>query len=356
MAAKRVPGWDLLRGICALAVACYHLMFWQDVAAIHTLGSYGVYLFFVLSGASLAYNYIDKFESGQFSFSNFLRVRYLRLAPLYLALMLIALPWKLGKEGLTVDLTLTYLLNATFLFGFFNPSVNASLVGGWSLGIEAIFYLAFACIMMTFRSTRLAVAFFILLVAIQVSWVALTLGQALGSAQNVQAYFQAPAFAAYFMGGCLLGVAKRKGLLEAFRFEFLGFALLFAGFALMVLVNPKVATDEVLGWRGFILGATCFGMVYAASRISMAGYWTKLAGYFGDATYGLYLIHPVLFFGLVQIIFPRLDIANPSHWTLGARLIFGCSVIGLACGLALLSERYFEKPVRHFFKPKPIAP
>ena len=72
MAAKRVPGWDLLRGICALAVACYHLMFWQDVAAIHTLGSYGVYLFFVLSGASLAYNYIDKFESGQFSFSNLL--------------------------------------------------------------------------------------------------------------------------------------------------------------------------------------------------------------------------------------------------------------------------------------------
>ena len=64
--AKRVFGWDLLRGMCAFAVASYHLMFWQDIAAIHTLGSYGVYLFFMLSGASLAYNYADKFESGQF--------------------------------------------------------------------------------------------------------------------------------------------------------------------------------------------------------------------------------------------------------------------------------------------------
>ena len=355
MPAERVLGWDLLRGMCAFAVASYHLMYWQDIAAIHTLGSYGVYLFFVLSGASLAYNYADKFESGQFSFFSFLRVRYLRLAPLYLALMLVALPWKIVKGGPTFDLASTYLLNATFLFGFFNPSINASLVGGWSLGIEAIFYLAFPCLMLTFRSARLAAGTLILLLAIQIGWIAVTLGQSGGEIQNFKAYFQAPAFVTYFMGGCVLGVAKRKGLLEAFNFKSMGLAVLFAGFAFMVLVNPAAAFDEILGWRGFILGTICLAMVYAASRMSVSGGLAKLAAYFGDATYGLYLLHPVLFFGLVQIILPHAGITNPSEWALYARLIFGCSVIGLAFWLALLSERYFEKPVRLYFKPKTIT-
>ena len=53
MMGARVLGWDVLRGVCALAVASYHLLLWLDIAALHTFGSYGVYLFFVLSGASL---------------------------------------------------------------------------------------------------------------------------------------------------------------------------------------------------------------------------------------------------------------------------------------------------------------
>lgn len=355
MTTERVLGWDLLRGMCALAVASYHLMFWQDIAAVHTLGSYGVYLFFVLSGASLAYNYAGKFESGQFSLFNFLRVRYLRLAPLYLALMLVALPWKLFKDGVTSDLLLTYLLNATFLFGFFNPSMNATLVGGWSLGIEAIFYLLFPCFMLTFRNVQIAAGIFIALLVIQISWIHLTLGQTGGYVQNAPAYFQAPAFAAYFMGGCILGVVKRKGWLDAFLLKSSGVAILLGGFVLMVLLNPTFAGDEIVGWRGFVLGAACLGMVYAASRMRISGSLAKLANYFGDATYGLYLLHPVLFFGLVQIVFPRSGIASPSEWTLFARLVFGCSVIGLAFWFALLSERYFEKPVRNYFKPRQIA-
>ena len=149
---------------------------------------------------------------------------------------------------------------------------------------------------------------------------------------------------------------ERKNLLEALRLKSMGLTVSFASFACMVLVNPTATFDEVLGWRGFILATTCLAMVYAASKMSVSGSLAKLAGYFGDATYGLYLLHPVLFFGLVQIILPRAGITNPSEWALYARLIFGCSVIGLAFWLALLSERHFEKPVRLYFKPKTVFP
>ena len=72
---ERVLGWDLLRGLCAVAVACYHLLLWQDVAALHSFGSYGVYMFFVLSGASLAYTYGPRIAAHDFSFGDFLPQR-----------------------------------------------------------------------------------------------------------------------------------------------------------------------------------------------------------------------------------------------------------------------------------------
>ena len=93
--------------------------------------------------------------------------------------------------------------------------------------------------------------------------------------------------------------AERKGLPEAFKFKSMGLAVLFAGFAFMVLVYPTAAFDEVLGWSGFILGMTCLAMVYAASKMSVSGSLAKLAGNFGDATYRCYLLYPVLLFGLV---------------------------------------------------------
>lgn len=346
---ERVLGWDLLRGLSAVAVACYHLLLWQDVAALHSFGSYGVYLFFVLSGASLAYTYGVRIAGNEkahdFSFGSFLWVRYLRLAPLYLALMAVVLPWKLLKEGASADLGLTYLLNAALLFGFYKPSTHAVLVGGWSLGIEVIYYLLFPLLMRCFRWRGLAWAVFGVLLAIQVAWIASTVGQPGGYAQNAQAYYQAPAFAAYFMGGCLIGVARRRGLLDHLP-QRLGLVGLFAGFVLLLVVNPVQQGDELTLWRGALLGSLCFALVYLAGRTKLTGYTASVARYFGDATYGVYLLHPVIFFGLVFALLPRLGIANPASWALPGRLMLLALVLLATFMLALISEKYFEKPLR----------
>lgn len=347
---ERVLGWDLLRGLCACAVATYHLLMWQKVAAIHAFGSYGVYLFFVLSGASLAYTYIDRVSTHQFSFKHFLWVRYLRLAPLYLALMLLVLPWKLLKDGATISLLLTYLLNAALLFGFYQPSTHAVLVGGWSLGIEVIFYLAFPLLLLSFRTHALAWGLFGALLFIQWGWIYATLGQASGYLENMQSYHQAPAFAAYFMGGCLMGVAKRRGGLTNVLPESAGVAALLAGFLLMFAVNPTQQGDELVGWRGFVLSSLCFALVSLASRLDFTGRAASIAKYFGDATYGVYLLHPVVFFGLVFVVFPRLAVPAPELWSTVGRLLFAVLVLLAAFGLAIVSERYFEKPIRRLGK------
>ncbi len=348
-APERVLGWDLLRGMCAAAVACYHLLLWQDVAALHSFGSYGVYLFFVLSGASLAYTYGGRITghdaAHDFSFGGFLWTRYLRLAPLYLALMAVVLPWKLLKDGASADLGLTYLLNATLLFGFYKPSTQAVLVGGWSLGIEVIYYLLFPLLMLSFRRRGLAWGIFGALLAIQAAWIAATVGQAGGYAQNAQAYHQAPAFAAYFMGGCLLGVAKRRGVFTNLP-QSVGLVGLAAGLALLLAANPVQQGDELTGWRGVLLFGLCFAMVHLAGRLSLTGRLASVARYLGDATYGVYLLHPVVFFGLVFAVLPRLGIANPVGWALPERIALLALVLLASCVLALLSEKCFEKPLR----------
>ena len=343
---ERVLGWDLLRGLCAFCVAGYHLLYWQEITAIHTFGSYGVYLFFVLSGASLSYTYADAIASRRFSFPRFLWARYLRLAPLYVGLMVLVFPWKLMQLGLSTELFISYLTNATFLFGFYNPANHALLVGGWSLGIEAIFYLLFPLLMMSFRLTATAWGLFVGLLSLQAAWILITVAQPDGYQQNYLLYHQAPAFAAYFMGGCLIGVIRHQGQFQKLIPAVFGLGGLLCGFLVLWKINPVNAGGELTGWRGLSSTTLCFLMVFFASRIELKSSFVGLAQKFGDSTYGLYLMHPVIFFGCLFVLFPRLGIVEPVQWPLSGRLAFGGFVIALALALALASEKYFEKPLR----------
>jgi peptidoglycan/LPS O-acetylase OafA/YrhL len=341
---ERVLGWDLLRGLCAVAVASYHLLSWQEVATLHAWGSYGVYLFFVLSGASLAYTYAPRLQAGSFRLGGFLGVRWMRLAPLYLLLMLLVVPWKAQRTGWGADLAGQVLLNASFLFGFTDPALQALLVGGWSLGIEVIFYLLFPLLLAAALRPRVGGALFAALVLLQAAWILSTAGSASGYEANAVRYHQAPAFAAYFMGGCLLGVARRQA--RADWPARTGLLVFVAGFAVMALVNPARQGGELLGWRGLLLTTLCFALVAVAGRLRWQGASARLAAWVGDATYGVYLLHPVLFFGLSFAVFPRLGVADPAGWPLAARCLFAAALLLAAFALALASERWYERPLR----------
>ena len=345
--AQRVLGWDFLRGMCACAVASYHLLLWQGVTSIHTWGSYGVYIFFVLSGASLAYTYAERLSDKRFSLIDFLWVRYWRLAPLYLALMLLVLPFKLAKEGASKALIFEYLSNASFLFGFFNPSTHAVLIGGWSLGIEAIFYLLFPLLMLGFRKKGGGVLIFIILLALQTAWIYATVGSG-DYSMRAESYHQIPAFAAYFMGGCLIGVQRRNATPNKHQSFGVGLLLILSGFGLMLAINPDTQGQELVGWRGAVLTAMCFLLVYLAGKIDLTGRLANISKYLGDSTYGLYLLHPIIFFGLAYFVFPRLAVPPPTDWSLHAQCILLLLILTTGFVLALFSERLFEKPVRRW--------
>lgn len=343
---NRILGWDLLRGLCALAVGVYHLSMWLDVGYFHSFGSYGVYLFFVLSGASLMYTYGGHLEERIFDFKKFLLLRYFRLAPLYILLMLLVLPWKIIKEGATLALLKKFLLNIFFVFGFFDPAASSMLVGGWSLGIEAIYYLIFPLLGFLVLGRKWFFAVFFLFFLVQMWWVTSTIGSQGGYQGNIVALHQPQAFAAYFLGGCFIGYLRRKNIVSSLS-NLVVVTLVAVGFFAIAAINPADAGGELLGVRGVVGFSVCFFLVWLTGGLRLENRFAKTAEFLGDATYGLYLIHPVVFFGMAWVIFPRIGWGDPLSWSQGSRWGLVLLVLTLALVLALLSERFFEKPIRN---------
>lgn len=341
MTGPRVAGWDLLRGLCALTVASYHLLGWLALAELPALGTYGVYLFFVLSGASLAYTHDVRRWPSLRGHAGFLAARWLRLAPLYLLLCAVFVGMLSARAGAPVDhLGQRLLLNASFAFGLHDPVTWALLVGGWSLGIEFVFYLVFPLLVRIAGAPAWRWAMLGLLAAVQGAWIRQTIGLH-GWADGVVDYHQVPAFAAYFFAGCMIGCARRDRPpgwpIRAAVAAWLALALLFA------LLMPQRQGDELLGVRGLLLAPACMLVVWVSGEARVRGPWLQaLSALAGDITYGTYLLHPILLFGLLWFVVP--DTALP----MGARWAVFAGVLAAAIALAWASERWIERPARRW--------
>jgi peptidoglycan/LPS O-acetylase OafA/YrhL len=340
MDAHRVLGWDLMRGICALVVAFYHLAYWLGLAELPALGTYGVYLFFVLSGASLAYVYPLQLVRALADVGRFLATRWLRLAPLYVLLCLLHAGLLALHPGTPLaPLGQRLLLNATFGFGFDDPARTALLIGGWSLGIEFVYYLCFPLLARVLPHRLGAALLLAGLVLLQAGWILGTVGRH-GWTAAVVDYHQAPAFAAYFFGGCLLGQWQRGR--EPAAAGGLAWGAAAAWLGLLLLLMPARPGDELLGARGVALATACFAAVHLCGRARLQGRVARLAAWCGDITYGTYLLHPILLFGLLRFV------VDATRWPLAARCALLLAVIAAALALATLSERRLERPLRRW--------
>jgi peptidoglycan/LPS O-acetylase OafA/YrhL len=343
---ERVLGWDILRGLCALAVASYHLLEWLDVAQLHTFGSYGVYLFFVLSGASLAYNYQGLID-GPAAAARFLAVRWLRLAPLFLVVgVLFVLLLRIHLGYWTDRLGWRALLNVTFAFGLHDPTQWALPVGGWSLGIEFVLYLAFPLLLPLLRRPSYWIVTGAALAALQWAWIERTAGSAAGYEASAVAYHQVPAFAAYFFGGCVIGAARRSRD-RTWSFAW-GILVWIAAAVLLLALDGKRQGDELLGWRGATLFVACFAVVFASGQATVGPAAARAARWLGDITYGCYLLHPMIFFGFAWLAWPHWTTREITDAALPLRLALLVAVLAASCIAAQAGERWFEAPVRRW--------
>lgn len=157
---ERLHGPDVLRGFAASGVVFFHVFYLSGMQhsflASVLVGRFDflVRLFFALSAFAIAYAYCGKLTTLD-HWRIFYIKRFLRIAPLFYFMMLLGaiLMW-LKHQPLPA--AYDYALSMTFLFPFI-PGKHGSLVlGGWSLGIECLFYVFFPFLICLIRSLRSA--------------------------------------------------------------------------------------------------------------------------------------------------------------------------------------------------------
>lgn len=321
---RRVRGFDFLRGLCALAVAFYHVFSWQGTAHFESWGRYGVYIFFVLSGASMYLAYERKFMLG-YSPVKFIALRFARLAPLFVTVLLLKLAY-VAVTGRSLPEALGMaVLNLSFLFGLGNPAATSQLIGGWSLGIEFLFYLMFP-VLVAFVRGRAWTALLVLSFVAQHLYVSDVLaGRTLAEAWVP--YTQMLSFLFYFVAGCCIGRVIQQWNRPGSALAWLAFAVLLAPLA---ACNGE---QNLVGLMGLLLSLLAAAVVLAAAYLPLQGWGAWLADVLGKLSYGVYLLHPLVYLGSKA--------ALPAHWP----LLSAAGVVLASVVLALLAERYLEAPL-----------
>lgn len=291
----RLHGLDILRGLCAMGVAIYHFRLWSGFSlgplldgALAVLGTYGVSVFFVLSGFSLAHAYQSVFADAvrEERLVRYLKRRIGRLAPLYISVALASLAGKLLFAGHVPD-GFTLLANLTLTFGFWSPA-SSIVIGGWSIGIEIVLYILFPLLILA-RARWVWIIAFSGFLTLWISWDLsampdLAAGWAdYASTANQLIFFAAGVFMR--VHGERLAMARRLVLPVVLAVPVVVF-LLAAGVGELQLVS---------GWRRPILIGLSLLLVAAASGETEARRFPQLSNILGGISYPLYLVHPLLF-------------------------------------------------------------
>jgi exopolysaccharide production protein ExoZ len=334
-AGGRIASLDLLRGLCALAVASYHGLEWAGVAALHNLALYGVYLFFLLSGASMSVAYARRLRHG-YPVGKYLLLRYVRLAPLYSAVAIYAAFTHWVGHYSTASVVGRYLLNVTFLFGLTNPGQISLVTGGWSLGIEFVFYFLFP-LLLILLSNRAALWIVVAALIAQLVFVNVVLdGATLGSAWNH--YTQFGAFAGYFAFGTWIGIRWTDGDIGPSRRQLWSWTAWLVLLGIIGTQSGPTAEQSLTGLRGALLVVGCCALLAVTMRLECPGPLGRVAGWLGEASYPLYLMHPLVFdaFGGLRALAP-LRQQRP-----GAFVVL---VVSTSFVLAIVVYRAFEEPI-----------
>jgi peptidoglycan/LPS O-acetylase OafA/YrhL len=343
---NRIPELDSVRGVAVLLVLFFHGFIFTPIHVSPSWqvtrwflrateeGWVGVNLFFVLSGFLITGILLNSRDEPHY-YRTFYWRRVLRILPAhYLILIVLLLTVKLGLTARPLawsylGLCFIYLANVTVLFGV-APQYNVL----WSLAVEEQFYLLWPSLVRWLSSRGLAIASVFLIVACP----------ALRSFYFIRGY-EAGGFtwlvADGLAWGALLAIVVRGPLGSP---KWLGrFSVLACGIAIIYLIAGMPYRNYI---ARALLNVLCTGVIAGVLAVSKTRYagllrigWLR---FFGDISYGLYLIH-MLAFDVVDHFGKRLlpgMYASDAFAALVVRFLAGST---LAISLAYWSRWHFEE-------------
>jgi peptidoglycan/LPS O-acetylase OafA/YrhL len=348
-------GLDGVRAVAVIAVVLYH----ADVAWMPG-GFLGVDVFFVLSGFLITSLLLVEFDrTGRLDYRNFYLRRARRLLPALFAVLaatalLVATVAHDGAAAFRRDLpgAVLYVANwsnivtDTSYFEFIGrPAMLKHL---WSLALEEQFYIVWPTVaLVVYRWRGARMVGWVALAGALLSTVAMAIGSVLGDmpmgGDPSRLYFGTDTHAMGILLGAALAVVWRPGRTSPVLAARASLVISGAG---LVALGLLVASFAFLGeystflYRGgFLLVAALSAVVVAAAshRGVPFGGWlgNRPMRWVGERSYGIYLWHWPLFL----VTRPGADLPWEGLPAFTLR-------IALLLGIAELSYRYIEMPVR----------
>ncbi len=340
--AGRLRSIQGLRGVAVLLVVLFH------VGAPIGAGFIGVDVFFVISGFVITRLVLSRSAGTmRLSLRDFWAGRVRRLAPaLGLAILLtllLSIPFAspVGTQndtGITAVASVLWIANtvlAVLTLGYFADSASLNpLLHMWSLAVEEQFYLAFPLIVVAVLwwlrrrggSNRIRTFMIVISVVTGVSFAAsvvLTYAN-LPFGIGPTLAFYAPVTRAWEFGAGAL-VALLPALVAARRAQWL------SGIGAGLIVVSLIVIDDPSIFPGYVAALPVIGSALICYAASSAGEKVLSSGpmvWLGDRSYGWYLFHWPLI-------------------VLTAEFLTGPVAALIALGLADLSLRHVEDPIRH---------
>lgn len=334
----RFSALDGIRGLAALAVVLLHYavhigLNWMPRAWM------AVDMFFILSGFVLMHSYSQKIGGGHLDFHGFLKVRLIRLMPLYL------LGLVLGYLSMSYSCTLPsatcasnvkpavaygmfmlpYFTEAMWPFGVKFENIIFPLNGpAWSLFFELFVNLIFFFWIAKVKNRHLWLV-------ICLAFFALVGGYILNGSVNGgwganNFYVGFPRVIYHFFIGVLIYTQYQKYGFNSKLIAFMSVALLMTTFAF----NSSLVSMFSL----FILAPF---VVLANAKITFNGYADRVCTWLGDISYPLYIVHWPIF--QLLYLFGHLEHLSPPVRV----LVMGLITIALAWLLSIADKNIRAK-------------
>lgn len=328
---------DSLRGVAALAVVAYHLIYVASPSLVResgplfhpaVFGATGVYFFFVISGFSLEMT-MGRHESASRPILSYALSRVFRILPLFYVLIVFWILYSKSQGGY-VSLK-NVILNLSCLFNVVPNKQEGIVAASWTIGVETLFYVAFPVLHRLPSSALVGVG-------VVTAALFLVLQNQLAGLGVLYEHYTVLGWVSFFIVGVLAyrALVRLQGGATGERLAHLplvlGLALLLGS---MVIFgdgrNAWLRTPIALGYALLLLGA-------GLSRPKLLE--LRVLRFYGRISYSVYLLHvPVLI--ALRPVFRKLTGALPDTVS-----YLACYVVALAVvtGLAWMTFSAIEAP------------
>jgi len=372
---KRVPGIDVLRGFCIVAVVLHHINlrihFNQSAAGrligpaanrvLFWSGYYGVRVFFVISGFLIATWSIRRWGGlGKLNSRDFYKMRFARIMPSLIGLLLILSVLDLARAPQFIinpqraSLPRALLAALTFHVNWLEAKTGYLPSGWdvlWSLSVEEVFYLMFP-VLCTWLKNRFLFTGVLLTFAV------------IGPFARV--FTRNPLWSDYGYMACMDGIAIGcLAALFATRIK-LGYktnvSFRTAGIILCLLIEIFRGTAAKIGFYKAGLDVTILQIGTALLLIALQQsfdhsakrsnshrrfrperYLAAVLRWFGRNSYEVYLTHMLVVWPAVMLFFHLHGRINwATFWFLGITAVAG--------GAGYLIARFYSEPLNRFLR------